>query len=431
MSTGVDVDDALDPGEAYRRRVSRALWFRNAAARHRFLFAPESPMGLFIEPLGKSGTASFAAQIKALKAQGLAMTAGALLVDDDGRFVFCSASASPEMLQRLSDWAREQASALPAAANLIDAGVARVQVDIASDASINALDAGTLEVQRNTAAWDGILSATPEAVADVLAERMPGDRMWFWLSDEVPAGVVPLLLQPVAWDPNRDRLDHLIEEVEASGAGEGATGTCLFVDDGSLQFRGSGLRPALLSALASWVRAEVGSAPALARLSGCKLLRTGGGKVIGAIEDAALWQGLAVPAGPATLAETVAMLATFDVGDERWFWLTPSGNGEPFVTLADAAADPDGLRFQERIAALYRRFPGSYEDAVAGVMRRLPGGQIVWSTEDARVDAWPAAVRALVDRHARDHPALRALAGSSLVQTAAGEAVRTLAVAAA
>lgn len=429
MSTSADADDALDPGEAYRRRVSRALWFRKPATRHRFLFAPDSPMGLFIEPLGKSGTASFAAQIKSLKAQGLSMSAGALVVDDDGRFVFCSASASPEMLQRLAAWARAQSGAMPAAANLIDAGVARVQVDIANDASIAALDAAKLDVQRDAAAWDGILRATPDAVADVLAERLPGERMWFWLSDEVPDGVVPLLLQPVAWDPNRDRLDHLIEQVEASGAGEGATGTCLFVDDCRLQFRGSGLRPELLPALAAWVRAELGGAPALARLSGCQLLRTGGGKVIGAIEDAALWQGLAAPAGPATLSETAALLESFEPGEQRWFWLTPSGNGEPFVTLADTAADPDGLRFQERIAALYRRFPGSYDDAIAGVMRRLPGGQVVWSSEDARVDAWPAAVRALVQRHAGDHPALRALAESSLVQTAGGKAGRTLAVA--
>lgn len=431
MSTTTDTDDALDPGEAYRRRVSRALWFRSPGTRYRFLFAPDSPMGLFLEPLSKAGTAAFAAQIKALKTQGLAMTAGALVVDADGGFVFCCASASPQLLQQLGSWARGQAGTLPAVANLIDARVARVAVDLANDASISALDVAALELQQDPAAWDGLLSATPEAAAEVLAERMPGERMWFWLSDEVPQGVVPLLLQPVAWDPNRDRLDHLIAEVESAGAGEGATGTCLLVDDGRVQFRGSDLRQGHLAALAAWVRAEQAAAPGLSRLSGCQLLRTSGGKVVSVLEDAAAWRDIQAAPAPATLAEAAGLLQSLQPGGERWFWFTPSGNGEPFVTLGDAGADPDGLGFQQRVAAMYRRFPSSFGDALAGILRRLDDGRIVWSTEDAAVDAWPAALRSLIDRHAAVHPALRSLEASALVVTQGGRAARTLGVAAA
>jgi hypothetical protein len=428
MNSSSTDDSALDPGATYRRRVSRVLWFRSPSARYRYLFAPGSPMGLFIEPPGKDGTAAFAAQIKALKAQGLAMHVGAVVVDDDNRFVFCGAGATLELLAQIARWARQRLSTMPAVANLIDAGVAAMAVELASDDAIAAIDVGRLAVQRDDDLWDGLLQATPQAVAEVLADRLPGDRMWFWLSGDVPEGVVPLLLQPLAWDPNRDRLDHLIEQVEAAGAGDGATGVCVFVDDGRLQFRGGALGASMLSALADWVRAEVGDAPALARLAGCQLCRTGDGKVVDVIQDDALWQGLTPPAAPGTLAEAADVLTRLAPGGEGWFWLTPSGQDGPFLTLAEAADDADGTRFQERVAGLFRRFPASFGDALSGVLRRLPDDRLVWSTEDDGVDAWPAAVRALVDAHGAAHPALQALTGSTLVQVAGGELSRTLAV---
>ena len=219
MSTTATPDEALNPGEAYRRRVSRALWFRHPARPSRFLFAPASPMGLFIESLGTEGTAAFVARIKALKAQGLTMTAGAVLVNTDGRFVFCGRNVSADFLRQLAEWAGKNAAAMPAIANLIDAGYARTPNDLGSEESIAALHVETLEIQRDPALWTGLLEPTAATMAAVLAPRLPGERMWFWLSAAVPVGVVPLLVQPVAWDPDHNRMDRLIRQVEAAGAG--------------------------------------------------------------------------------------------------------------------------------------------------------------------------------------------------------------------
>ena len=421
-------DEALSPGEAYRRRFSRALWFRRPGQARRFLFAPASPMGLFIEPLGKAGAAAFVTQIKALKAQGLAMSAGALLVDEDYHFVFCGPAGSADMLRQLADWARKSVSGLPAVANLINSGVTRAHFDLADDEAINAIPLEALEVQRDPGLWAGLLQPNVATVASALAPRLPGERMWYWLSDDVPAGVAPLLVQPVAWDPNRDRLDHLIGQVEAAGAGPAATGSCLVVDDGRMQFLGTELRPDMLAALADWVRANAAQAPGLNRLWGCQLLRTGGGVVNQIFEAPALWADVPRPVVPGTLGETAALLQQLANGEECWFWMTAAGNDGPFLGVARTDADPEGVEFKERTASFYKRFPNSFADALAGVVRRLPSGELLFSTQDARVDHWPGAIQALLASQAAAHPGLAALAGAALVQIQGGKVARTLAV---
>jgi hypothetical protein len=431
MSTPTAPDDALNPGEAYRRRVSRALWFRHPTRPSRFLFAPDSPMGLFIDPLGKAGTVAFATQIKALKAQGLHMTAGALLVDDEGRCVFCAPGGTLDLLRTLADWARKNSADMPAVANLIDAGVARVQLDLGKDEAIKAIQLDQIEIQREPGIWDDLLQPTVATVAAVLEGRTPGERMWFWLCDDVPADVVPLLVQPVAWDLNRDRLDHLIGQVEAAGAGEAATGSCLIVDDGRMQFLSADLRPAMLAALADWVRANAPQAPGLTRLWNCRLLRTDGGIVKQVIEDPALWADVPRPVVPGTLAETAFLLEQLKGGEECWFWLTAHANDGPFLGLARLDADPDGADFKERVAGFYKRFPNSFQDALTGLVRRLPSGEVLFSTQDAHVEQWPAAIQALLDKQAAAHPGLKALAGAALVEIQGGKVSRTLAVPAA
>src|SRR4051812_3329647 len=122
MSAAAAPQEALNPGDVYRRRVSRALWFRHPEKPHRFLFAPTSPMGLFIEPLGKEGATAFVTQIKALKTHGATMTTGALLVDDEGRLVFCGPAMSADTLRQLAGWAKKNITDMPAVANLMDAG---------------------------------------------------------------------------------------------------------------------------------------------------------------------------------------------------------------------------------------------------------------------------------------------------------------------
>ncbi len=428
MTTTAAPDEALNPGEAYRRRFSRALWFRRPGQPGRFLFAPESPMGLFIEPLGKAGAMAFVAQIKALQARGFSMSTGALLVDADNQFVFCGPRVSADLLRRLADWARKRASDLPAVANLINAGVARVEADLASDEAIKAINLDRIEVQRDPRLWADLLQPTVATVASVLATRLPGDRMWFWLTDEVPDGEVPLLVQPVAWDPNRDRLDHLIGQMEARGAGAAATGSCLTVDDGRMQFLGTDLRADMLAVLAGLVRRNAAQAPGLTRLWNCRLLRTAGGRVDQVIEDPALWAGVARPVVPGTLGETAALLQQLRDGEEAWFWMTAAGNDGPFLGLVRTEVDPEGVEFQERRATFYKRFPNSFRDALSGVMRRLPSGELLFSTQDARVDHWPDAIQALLARQVAAYPGLAALAGAALAQIQDGKVSRTLAV---
>jgi hypothetical protein len=429
MASTTPTDESLKQDADYRSRLSRALWFRNQTQPSRFVFSPASPAGLLIEPLTRAGAAALVTHIKALRDRGLHPSAGAVYVDDDGRLVFCGRNLPPDLLKQLADWARQNARDIPAVANLIGAGVAPVGTDLAGDEAIRALDLDDLTVQRDPAVWSDLLPPTAATTASVLADRLPGERMWYWLSNDVPDGVAPLLVQPVAWDPNRDRQDLLILQAEAAGAGEAATGTCMVVDDGRLQLLGAELYPGLLRVLAEWVRSEAGRHPGLARLWNCQLLRTSGGRVQQVIEDAGLWAGVPRPVAPGTLGEAASLLERLGDGQEYWFWATAAGNDGPFLGLSPVAADPDGTAFRERVAAFYKRFPESFRDALSGVVRRVPGGGLLFSTKDARVDHWPALARSLAERHAGAHPGLAPVAEAALVQIRDGQVARTLSAA--
>jgi len=360
----------------YARELSRALWFRQAQTRCRFLFAPDDPDGLVIAPLGPKGTQTIIEAANRLRASGRKAVSGAMLVDGDGDAVFCLAREPEPFLRSLAGWAAQRVAAIPALGTLDTAGAARLPTPLGADATIEALSLEQLEVMRDPAIWQELLRTDDASVAALLAERLPGERMWFWMSNDVPGDMVPLLLQPVAWDPNRDRLDAQIRRLETAGAGEGVTGYAFVTEEGKLQFvSGEPVLP-LMAELADWVHQHAGSCPALARLANCQFVRVQAGQVLEVLEDPELWSGIAAPRAPGTLAAAGAALAALAPGESLWLWLTAQAPEGGFLALAPVAGDEEGATFQAEVAGLYRRFPDSYRDAVTGALTREAGGAL-------------------------------------------------------
>lgn len=360
----------------YARELSRALWFRQADTRCRFLFAADDPDGLVIAALGPKGTQTIADAARRLQAAGRKPTSGAMLVDGDGDAVFCLAGEPGPFLRNLADWAVQRVRAIPALGALQAAGAARLPQPLGTDATIEALRVEDLEVVRDPPVWQDLLRIDDAFVAAVIADRLPGERMWFWMSNDVPGDVVPLLLQPVAWDPNRDRLDAQIRQVEAAGAGDGVTGYAFFTEEGRLQFVSGALELPLMTELADWVRQKASACPALARLANCQFVRVDAGQALDVLEDPAAWSGIVAPTAPGTLAAAAATLAALSPGGSLWLWLTARTREGGFLALAPVAGDEDGAAFQAQLAGFYRRFPDSYLDAVTGTLRREPGGAL-------------------------------------------------------
>ncbi len=403
-------DQVASPSSSYGREISRALWFRKPETRCRFLLAAADPEGLVIAPLGPKGTQTMVDAAKRLQAAGHRAVAGAMLVDADGDLVFCLTGEPQPFLHSLAGWAADRVAAIPALGALRDAGAARLAAPLGGDPAVEALDPAQLEVVRDPAAWDGLVRAgllgTDDAsVAAILADRLPGERMWFWMSDAVPGDMAPLLLQPVAWDPNRDRLDAQIRRLEADGAGDGVTGYAFITEAGRLQFVSGGLRLGLMPELADWVRQQAAACPALARLAGCQFALVEGGRVVDVLEAPALWDGVAAPPAPGTLAAAAAALAALAPGEAQWLWLTAAAPGGGFVALAPVAGDAAGAAFAAQVAGFYRRFPDSYRDAVTGTVRRDAGGTLRIDWHGSPADAAQALMAA-----ARQEPGLQALA---------------------
>jgi hypothetical protein len=220
---------------------------------------------------------------------GDAAFAGVAIVDDAGKFVFCAPGEPRRLLWGLSEWAKSAADRLPAAAALIGSGAAPWEGG-------TLLDPARLAIRRDDALWSGVANPGPEQTARVLSGCAPGDRLWYWLTDEPGASGLPVLLQPARDDPNRDFLNALIDVVALGDPGPAETGIAYATVDGEIQFLGAGLRRAHLDALAAWVGDGAGRHPELGRIAGARLLRTTAGRVQAAIEDATVWDGVARPA---------------------------------------------------------------------------------------------------------------------------------------
>jgi hypothetical protein len=359
----------------YGQEISRALWFRQAETRCRFLFAPEDPRGLVIAPLGAKGTQTIAQATGRLQGAGLEASSGAMIVDGDGDPVFCLAKDPVPFLRALAGWAGRHVAQIPVLGTLQTAGAARLAAAPDDDASIKTIRLEQLEVVRDPELWQGLLPTDDAAIAAIIEQRLPGERLWFWISNQVLGDVVPLLLQPVAWDPNRDRLDAQIRRLEAEGAGEGVTGYAYLTEEGRFQFVSGALRMALMAELADWVRQQQSACPALAQLAHCQFVRVQAGRVLDILENPELWSGIAAPAAPGTLAAAADTLDALIPGGSLWLWLTAHAPGG-FLALAPVAGDRDGARFQAQMAGLYRRFPQSYRDAMTGTLAREPGGTL-------------------------------------------------------
>jgi hypothetical protein len=365
---------------SYARDLSRALWFRQAETKYQFLLAPDDPEGLVVATLGAGGTETILDAAKRLKAAGHKASFGAMLVDDDGDAVFCIAEEPEAFLRRLADWVVRHVGTVPALGTLNSAGAARLPAPLTGGAAIETLALDTLDIVRDPAIWQELLRIDDAAVAALLADQMPGERMWFWLSNQVPGDMVPLLLQPVAWDPNRDRLDAQIRQLEAAGAGDGVTGYAFFTEAGRLQFVSGELAPPLMAELAEWVREQATACPALARLADCQFVLTEAGQVVEVLEDPALWSGITAPAAFGTLAGAAAALADLAPGQSLWLWLTAKAPEGGFLALAPVGGDESGDAFQKQVAGFYRRFPESYQDGATGTLTHQPGGtlHIAW-----------------------------------------------------
>ena len=379
--------------------LARTLWLRQPGKRYRFQLRAAAEPALLMERVGQKSPRS------ELTTGGAAADAisGAVLVDPEFRLVFCAPNDPPALLMRLASWARQASPDLPAVATLIGAGAAEADFDWTSDAAVEAIDPASLTVYRNSKVWAGLVSADAASVADVLAGCQPGERLWYWLCG---APGLPLLLQPVSKDPNRDRLNALIDIVEQGGPAAAATGVGYVADDGSLQLIGPTLHAGLLPPVAEWVRRHGAQYPSLARLAGTRLLRSVRGRVAEVIDLPALWDGVPRPVPPGTTAETASLFAAMQPGAEYWFWLTGAAPRGAFMSLASMSDDPEGTGFIARMDRLYRRFPGSYADAVSGIVRRLDSGALVFATAQAQLDHWPALRQRLADAYGAAEPGL-------------------------
>lgn len=382
-------------------QLSRALWFRQRGKSYRFYFDPGLDPGLTIETSGQAdGT-------------GSGLTGTMFVADDDG-VVFCTASPPAEVLPALAKWAKQKLDLIPALAILADAGAAQTACEPGS-----AIDPGTVTVLYDSTLWDDLLVPDEATVAAALAATPPGERMWFWMTADPGDYALPLIVQPLAWDPNHDRTAWLIDRNIELGAGDGATGTCAIADDGSIQFLGDELHPSMLTAVAGWVQAYQDDFPALSRLVHCRLLLTGDGVVEEVFTAPELWRGVPAEPLPGTLATTAAVLGTLAEGGECWFWIT-GGSGAPFLHLAATAADLEGEMFRAQLPLLYARFPQSFADAITGIMTKRAGDRFVFVSADSTPAAFTARLQALLGAYAGRFPVLQALAGSVLVPSSSG-----------
>ena len=117
---------------------------------------------------------------------------------------------------------------------------------------------------------------------------------------------------------------------------------------------------------------------------------------------------------PGTIRATATLLEGLPTGGECWFWITggPSERdcaAPAFLHLVPTDGDPEGEAFRSELPLLYKRFAKSFDDAICGLLSRSSADKLLFSTQDERVQRFPAQIKALVDRYGVEFPALRSL----------------------
>ena len=429
MAEGVrDVGIGAGRQTPAHERLSRALWLRKRGEVYRFLLDPDADPGLSLERIG-SGSSSVIAREAEARGAGRVLDSGLVIVDGEDGLAFCTKAPPQEFLARLARYANAHIASLPALALLADSGAGPLTIDPADDAAALAFMPYSAQVYYEPELWDDLLPPSVATIATALAAATPGERMWFWLAEDEVEGTLPLILQPVAWDPNHDRTNWLIDR--NSEAGAGFSGTATIRDDGTLQFLGSGLHRFMLEGLARWVAANVTEYPTLGRLVDCELVVSAGPEVAAVIADPALWQGIPRVEVPGTIRATASVLENEAVGGECWFWLTGSETSRAFLYLAPIAEDPDGAAFKAELPRLFARFPQSFADAITGVMSRPTASRLLFTTHDEGAGNFPGQVQALLDRYGAEFPVLHALEGATLLRAGADGHAHVAAAAAA
>ncbi len=409
------------------QQLSRALWLRKHGDVFRFLLDPASEPALTLERIDQ-GAGTIPTRVSEARAQGRTVDNGLVLVDEADGLIFCTTVDAKDFLHRLSAWAHQAIAAVPAVGLLIDAGAGPLTVDPTDDVAARAYLPDGEKVVYDTTLWDNLLVPDVATLATALAVARPGERMWFWLAaDETEAaGGVPLILQPIAWDPNHDRTDWLVNMNTNRGAGEGSSGTAKICDNGKIQFLGVGLHRAMLEHLAGWVARHHADYPALARLVDCQLVASAAGRVDEIMADATMWSGVTADLVPETIGATAAALESLPVGAQCWFWITGSPTDPPFLHLVPTGEDPEGNAFQATLPRLYQRFAESYQDAIVGVMSRPTANRLLFSSQDKNLQRILIQVQALLDCYSSEFPSLLGLAGATVVQAAEGEQPRVV-----
>jgi len=423
---------AVIPIEAGRQtpaheQLSRMLWLRKSGEVFRFALDPKADPGLTLERIGPAANGG-GVLTQAVTGK---LDSGLVLVDGQDGLAFCTKSEPKAFLRRLAQYAVSAISSVPALALLADSGAGPLTIDPAIDAAAKDYVPDGEQVVYEPELWDALLRPDAATIAAALEAATPGERMWFWLAEDAADGAVPLILQPVAWDPNHDRTAWLIDRNAEAGAGDGATGSATIRDDGTLQFLGVGLTESMLDGLARWVDAHVEDYKALGRLVDCQLLVSSGVTIEEVIAEPALWAGVARAEVPGTIPATASVLAHLPVGGECWFWLTGGDGRAPFLHLVPVSDDADGTAFQAALPHLFKRFAQSFEDAVTGVMSQPSLGRLLFASKDAGGQAFPRQVKALLDQYGAEFSALRMLGGASLLRAEADGPPRVIATAAA
>jgi hypothetical protein len=218
-----------------------------------------------------------------------------------------------------------------------------------------------------------VLEPSVAATAQILADRCPGEALWFWFSPEIPS----LLVYPVDWDPALEAMNQLQDKVTAGRPRASHAGRAIPLEDGRLQLVSSTFTAQTLPELAAWVRGHAEAHPGLGRLRDCELVRVEQGVVKEIFSDPPLWDGVTMPTVPGTLEETQRELEALAAGESAWFWMTMSPRGL-FLSISRVANDPDGAAFTDRMTGLAQRFPGDAD--LFGTVTRLPSGTLLFST---------------------------------------------------
>lgn len=250
-----------------------------------------------------------------------------------------------------------------------------------------------------------------QQLIDTISLLRPGQKAWFWLSEEPIANSPMLLMTSFAATKPMETLQEQIAEINIPLGTITATGLVFVEHDGRFTLGAPGLTVTMLRNLSSWVGENIAAYPKLGMLKNLSMtVLDYQGVSREEYNEPGLWSAIPDPPKQREIDRTIRLLTKLPPNKTCWFWATDAGLGkQPTLVIRATKKDPTAQEFSQTIRHLNAQCQPKAKVLKGSLFRQQDGTLVFTSDEDI------AAAEQVMQTLLATYPQLKAFLGTAKV----------------